>query len=732
MEQDDDFIFLAETDAKVTGLEPVWKVLIVDDEPDVHQTTVLALKGLPVEGRQLEFVHAYSAQEARIALQEHHDLAVLLLDVVMEVDDAGLQLVRYIRDDLKNLTCRIILRTGQPGYAPEIDTIRFFDINDYKTKSELTRVRLFTCLTAAVRSYWQIQQLESARQGLEQIVQATAELNRRQGVQLLAQGVVNQICSLLDVTQEGLVCATLGRDGGAAVVVAAAGSFAAWTGQSLDQISDAQVRDALQLTLERRSELIGDPTCLYYASQDGSALAVYIRAGRELSAIDHRLVGAFSSNIAVAFENVELYRKLSDLAFEDTLLGIPNRNGLLKLLGKRQPTQNVFAMVDIDGFSDINSALDHNFGDAVLRAVLERIQQTFASSGVTVARVGPDVFALLGNSRELNEAALNDLFTDPLNIGNEGLRLSATSSLLDLEGVVLDDVEMIKSAAVTLKQAKHFKRGQALQYTESYSAAARERMSMLSKLRLAFSAERLFVVYQPFVHLATGAVVGAEALLRWRAEDGRFVPPDRFVPVAEKSGLMVAIGDWVMLSAFGFAQQLIAAGHGDFRIAVNVSHVQFREPNFVNKFIAAMQEKQIDPRRVEIELTESVAIDDIALIEQKVRAIRATGAAVAIDDFGTGYSSLNIIRKLNVNRLKIDRSFVSGEDSEQEDFGIARVVMSLANHLGLESIAEGIETEFQRDKLMAMGCQDGQGYLFSKPLTDTEFLTFIHNRERAA
>ncbi len=199
--------FVTETDLPTGAGRPVWQVLIVDDEPDVHQATALALNNVAIEGRHIEFIHAYSAAEARSCLAEHEDIAVVLLDVVMESPDAGLQLVRHIREELRNHALRVILRTGQPGYAPEIETIRSYDINDYKTKSEMTRVRLFTSLTVAIRSYWQIHQLEANRRGLELIIAASTELNRPRGLQRFAEGIVTQLCALLGVREEGVVCA---------------------------------------------------------------------------------------------------------------------------------------------------------------------------------------------------------------------------------------------------------------------------------------------------------------------------------------------------------------------------------------------------------------------------------------------------------------------------------------------------------------------------------------------
>ncbi len=233
------------------------------------------------------------------------------------------------------------------------------------------------------------------------------------------------------------------------------------------------------------------------------------------------------------------------------------------------------------------------------------------------------------------------------------------------------------------------------------------------------------MVYQPFVDLTSGKVVGAEALLRWRMEDGTFVPPDRFIPIAEQSGLMVPIGDWVLTTALVFLARLGKSDHAHFRMAVNISHVQFREPDFVQKLINTIQQHGVNPENIELELTESVAADDIRLIEEKLAAIRSFGVAVAIDDFGTGFSSLNIIRQLRVNRIKIDRAFVSGDACLNGDYGIAEMIQNLASHLGLDTIAEGIETPAQRDKMLSIGVHDGQGYLFSKALTADEFEAYL-------
>jgi diguanylate cyclase (GGDEF)-like protein len=724
---DELFAFADEDEAPAVQHGPVWRVLIVDDEHDVHQVTVMAMKSVNVEGRTLEFLHAYSAAQARTLLAQHDDLAVVLLDVVMESENAGLALVRHIREELGNRALRIILRTGQPGYAPQIDTIRNYDINDYKTKSELTRVMLYATLSVAIRSYWQIHQLEANRRGLELIVAAATELSKTRGLQRFAQGVVTQLCVLLGVAEEGLVCAATQEGGAAPYVLAAAGRFSPWIGQPLTAVPDERVRTGLLCSFETRGNCLSETTCLFFSVPGDVALAAFVDVDHALGEIDSKLLEVFCGNIATAFANTQLLQRVSALAYEDPLLGLPNRNAFLAGLDRhaQHARHGVrLALVDLDGFADINSILDQDFGDAVLRVVAQRMRQSF-SPEVVVARVGSDVFGLLGASDELTASRIGQVFAEPFVVGNENLRLSATSGLVDLDDDARRGVELLKNAGLALKKAKSVKRGQALFFEKGHAVAARQRMHMLSRLRLAFAAQRLSLVYQPFVELASGRIVGAEALLRWRGDDGAYIAPDRFIPLAEQSGLMLPIGDWVVHGALAFLKRLAGRVAPDFRMAINVSHTQFREPDFVARLLAAVAEHAVDAANVELELTESVVIDNLAAINEKLRAIRAAGMAIAIDDFGTGYSSLSLLRQLAVDRIKIDRAFVSGEDSQVGGYRIAEMVIRLADQLGLATIAEGIETAAQGETLCRLGCRDGQGYFYARPLAEDDFVALL-------
>ncbi len=710
-----------------TKTRPTWQVLLVDDEPDVHIATKLALKNLEVEGRPLEFSHAYSATEAIDILQQKNNFCVAIIDVVMESDDAGLRLVQHIRDVLDLQSIRIILRTGQPGYAPEIDTIKKFDINDYKTKTELTQVRLFTSLTMAIRSYAQIQQLESNRVGLEQILEATTELGRLVGLKKFASGLVTQLCALLNVDSECLVCAAMSEPNSKPYILAASGDYSDWIGLALADIPQERVKRYLEYTLQKQQHFFEGGVCLFFPGNSFQGLAAFVDINRPLENHEKRLLEVFCGNISVAFKNLQLYLTINELAFNDNLVNLPNRNALISALDDHQTSQNVLALVDIDNFADINSILDDSFGDAVLKSVAARLS-SFFSDKTLVTRIGSDLFGLLGDSDEVNPDSITLAFADPFIInGTETLRLSATTGLVKSSDKFQAGVEALKNAGAALKQAKRVQRGKALYFKEAQSINARDRINMLNQLRTSISEQHLELYFQPFVRLKDKQVIGAECLLRWQTPDGNFIPPDVFIPIAEQSGLMVPIGEWVIRTALTWRASLNNKVDDTFRVAVNVSHTQFAEPDFVYMFLSLLKESGVPGSQVEIELTESIAIENIERLSERLRQLQKAGVHLAMDDFGTGYSSLSVLQNLRMNRLKIDRSFVSGEGVSSNTYEMANTIIAMASHLKLDTIAEGIETEEQCAFFLGAGCQDGQGYLFSKPLPEHVFSKWLEN-----
>ncbi|MGK5019759.1 GGDEF/EAL domain-containing response regulator [Janthinobacterium sp. LB2P10] len=734
----DDLVFLNEPPAAPLAVAPrsVWRVMIIDDDEDVHSTTTFALGNLEMQHRPLEFIHAYSAGQARELLEHECDIAVILLDVVMEQDDAGLHLVRYIRETLKMTDVRIILRTGQPGYAPEIDAIRDFDINDYKTKSELTRIKLFTTVTAAIRSYEQIRSISNSRRGLSRIVHASTELMALHGVQNFSAGVLAQIADLLGIDADGVLCLhdlhDLQDDSARELLVSACtGSFASLPHSALCRLQNPRVTAAIEHSLtQRRNVYAHDYASLYFAGKTSRDAAAYLVLPRPLTAIDESLLEVFCSNVAVGLDNVELVSHLHNAAFYDQLSKLPNRTRLVEILEATMASpargDATVALVDLDHFAETNDALGHQFGDTLLVAVAGRLQ-TQLGPHLTVARLGGDIFCVLGDSSQVNPANILALFQAPFYIDGQGVQLSATLGLVRLGEHVGTSADALKDADIALKRAKSQQRAGHFYFSRSMGIEIRERVRMMHALRTAFSQNELFVVYQPQIDLTTRRPVGAEALLRWQTPDGKFISPDRFIPIAEYSGIIIDLGEWVLRTACRELVLLREQGHRNFVMSVNVSQVQFRHPLFLEMLRAALNDTQAPPEFIELEITESMAMEEPDLLIKMLWQIKQTGVSIAIDDFGTGFSSLSYLQRLKIDRLKIDRAFVTEITGSARGSSIAEMVIQLGRNLGLGVIAEGVEDERQAQILQALGCPMAQGFLFARPMTARALEAWLNN-----
>ncbi|MES2319034.1 MAG: EAL domain-containing protein [Pseudomonadota bacterium] len=731
----DDLVFLDENPAPATddGAPRVWRVMIIDDDEDVHSTTTFALGNLDMQHRPLEFVHAYSAGQARDMLKTETDIAVILLDVVMEQDDAGLHLVRYIRETLKLADVRIILRTGQPGYAPEIDAIRDFDINDYKTKSELTRIKLFTTVTAAIRSYEQIRAISSSRRGLDQIVRASNELMSLHGVHSFSAGVLTQIAEILVMPANSILCVKECPDGVASdlYVMATTGPSRRIAAGPLVPADDPMVYAAMQRTLAQgRNSYEPGYVTLYFAGKACRDFVAFVYLTHPLSDIDQRLLEVFCSNVSVGLDNVELVSHLHNAAFYDQLSKLPNRTRLVEILdaalagpGREDAT---LALVDLDHFAETNDALGHQFGDALLIAVAARLQSNLGQQ-LTVARIGGDIFSVLGDAACVNPIRILALFESPFSIDGQDVQLSATLGLVRLSEHDGGGADALKDADIALKRAKTQQRTGHFYFSRSMGVEIRERVRMMHALRTGFTKGELFVVYQPQMDLVTRRPVGAEALLRWQTADGKFISPDRFIPIAEYSGLIIDIGEWVLRTACHEVVRLREAGHRDFTMSVNVSQVQFRHPYFLEMLRTALEDTQAPPEFIELEITESMAMEEPDLLIKMLAQIKHTGVSIAIDDFGTGFSSLSYLQRLQVDRLKIDRAFVTEITGSARGSSIAEMVIQLGRNLGLSVIAEGVEDERQAQILQALGCPLAQGFLFARPMAVPALYEWLSN-----
>lgn len=400
-----------------------WRILVVDDDHEVHSVTRMILDRMTYQDRGVELLDAYSAAEARVILERDSDVAAILLDVVMETDDAGLRLVRTIREEFGNRAVRIILRTGQPGQAPEEQVIIDYDINDYKAKSELTAQKLFTTVIAALRAYETIVSLEKIRLGLERILESTGTLFQVQSMQQFASGVLTQLSAFLGCKPNGVICAepdgAVLREGPGPCddvrILASTGEYhgCVTCPKEGPVCPHAEMLDLVRKALrDRRSQFTDQYTVLYLNSGDSQASAAVLDVGEHVDDNDRRLLEVFSSKISLAFANAVNYQKMitaETAATTDFLTGLNNRRQLLRLgtqilAGARRTGAPIgLAMMDIDHFKRVNDTWGHDAGDEVLKRVGELLRSCFRTSDV-VARFGGEEFCVLATNMPPSEA----------------------------------------------------------------------------------------------------------------------------------------------------------------------------------------------------------------------------------------------------------------------------------------------------------------------------------------
>jgi diguanylate cyclase (GGDEF)-like protein/PAS domain S-box-containing protein len=377
------------------------------------------------------------------------------------------------------------------------------------------------------------------------------------------------------------------------------------------------------------------------------------------------------------------------------------------------------AALDLDHFKYVNDTLGHGAGDEMLKAVAARLQSV-AGPADTVARTGGDEFVLVlpGRADESEAAAtakaVLEALAEPLNLHGQELVMTGSAGLAAWPADGRDAATLVQHAEVAMYRAKDLGRNAVQFYTPAMNARARERMALEGALRSALQHGEFELFYQPQVDLLSGSVVGLEALIRWRHPSLGLVRPDRFITLAEETGLIVPIGAWVLRTACRQSRDWEHAGFGPLRIAVNLSARQFAEPGLVGDVARVLEETGLAPTSLEIELTESLVMEDVEAAIRTMGELKLMGVKLSIDDFGTGYSSLSYLRRFPVDVLKIDRSFVRDITSSEDDAAMVAAIIELARGLRMRVIAEGVETEAQLDYLKRRGCDEVQGHVYAR------------------
>lgn len=435
---------------------------------------------------------------------------------------------------------------------------------------------------------------------------------------------------------------------------------------------------------------------------------------------------------------------LYHLAHYDALTGLPNRllfeDRLTQALVHERRTGKLVALLflDLDRFKAINDTFGHAVGDLLLKAVGERLSQSVRASD-TVARMGGDEFTLIFSGihepRDAGKIAhlILEVMAKPFMLEGHEVFVSTSIGItlypLDTDGIDLIET-LLKNADTAMYKAKDQGKNNYQFFTPEMNVATLERMLLENDLRKALENGEFILHYQPRIHCADGSVSGMEALIRWRHPKLGLVSPATFIPLAEETGLIVPIGEWVLRTACSQTKAWHDAGMPPLRVAVNISARQFKHADLILTIENVLHETGLNPRYLEVELTESLAMEDVQQTIITLNALNAMGISIAIDDFGTGYSSLAYLKRFPVDFLKIDQSFVRDIVDNDDSAAIAKAIIALAHNLNLEVVGEGVETSDQFDFLRQHDCEEVQGYLFSRPLCVEEFYSYINTHSQ--
>ncbi len=450
--------------------------------------------------------------------------------------------------------------------------------------------------------------------------------------------------------------------------------------------------------------------------------------------------GGHITGAVIVFHDVSAARRmsmqLSHLAQHDFLTDLPNRmllNDRLQqaiMLARRHGYRIAVLFMDLDRFKHINDSLGHVVGDQLLQAVAVRLERCVRESD-TVGRQGGDEFVVVlseldaAENAGISAAKLLAALTLPYHIGPHDVHVPVSIGVSIYPDDAEDAETLINNADTAMYHAKEAGRNNYQFFRQEMNIRAVERQFIEGSLRVALERNEFSLHYQPKMDLGSGTIIGVEALLRWRHPERGFIPPAQFVPIAEDTGLILPIGKWVLREACRQARAWIDAGLQPVQIAVNISAVEFRSKDFVETVRTILNETKLDPRWLELELTETVLMKHAESTVAMLKSLKEIGVQLTVDDFGTGYSSLSYLRQFPVDALKVDQSFVHEISSRSDDEVIVSAVISMGNSLKKRVIAEGVETREQLDFLTAEGCEEAQGYFFNRPMVADQFAKLL-------
>ena len=698
-------------------------VLHVDDDV----ASLMMAEGA-LEDAGFDVVHALNGIEAIECFKEH-DPDIIIMDAIMPVMD-GFDTIEGIRSLPNGEYAPILMITG----LDDLESItRAYDLGatDFLTKP----VNFFILP-------YRVQYMLRSKLTGDELRSSQAKLDNAQRIARLGNWEWNlETADMAWSRQFGRV---LGLENGKVV--------ARWS-DLLEQIEESD-RHNVRLLADEAAELRQAFAIEFSVRSDDDSSLRRIRLEAEPHCNDQGECTHMLGTIQDITERINAQQQIHNLAYYDLVTGLPNRAQLNEQLhytlqlAARNESKFALLFLDLDHFKQVNDTLGHDAGDKLLRQVSERLTEIIRDSDFicvnsgnegspgsrhTVARLGGDEFVvLLGHISRAEDAArvaerIAKSVSDPYIINEQSVAVTTTIGISVYPADGADSETLMKSADVAMYHAKESGRNGYQFYSRKIHEKTLARFSMEGYLKDAIDNEDLTIVYQPKVCLATSEVIGVEALVRWDHPEEGTISPTVFIPIAEETGLILPLGRWVLRTAAKQMQDWKASGMTPLTIAVNCSAVQFTRSDMIEDINEAIDYSGLDPFQLEIELTESLLLKDFDAGIKILRRMKELGVQVAIDDFGTGFSSLSYLKRLPVDKLKIDQSFVKDLSSDAGDVAIVSAIITLSHNLNLTVVAEGIETLQQYEILKSFDCNEGQGYLFGRPMDAHEFEVWIND-----
>lgn len=716
----------------MTPTNKQFNVLIVDDEPDIHAAIKMSIKHEDVLGCSLNILSAYSKSEAMALITEFDgDISLIFLDVIMETENAGFELVKDIRSSSLHPQPQVVLVTGQAGLTSERDAAKSHEINAYLPKSDLNPYRLISMVNTSIRNFVNIQQLE----------QTTEELKLSQAKQEESTAYTK---SILDSISDALVVVNhLG------VIETINDSVTTIFGYTRDELIGEKVEILMPEPYASRHDhyLFNHRTHgTYNIIGKGRELPAKKKNGQtfpmELTLTEFKNKGEtlYIGLIRNISERIEAQKEIFQLAYFDSVTALPNMAHFYKELHRKSTTlaeQDLLALalVDLSGFYRINQAYGHDVGDQVLTLLVDRMEwvlpkhcQLYRSEGtdflIEFNAAGRNTSDIVNEFERLGQELLEAIGQN-LTLGTSNHQISANIGILVKPLADIVQAKVLHQLEFATLQAKKFSNKHISVYDSEAEQADTNKYLLEQELSKAISKNEFAIYLQPQFNNNRNLVC-SEALIRWNSKKLGFVPPDKFIGIAEDSGLIIPIGRWILEQVCLIIADTRQKGHKT-NIAINVSAREMLQPDFVSTVLNCIEKHQVPAHSLTLEITESVFATDIETVIKNMTLLSEVGIRFSIDDFGTGYSSLSYLKRLPINELKIDKSFIDDITDSRTSVPLVDAIITMATSLNLDIVAEGVEENYQFDYLSQQSRMLIQGYLFSRPLPISDWYSFIEH-----